>query len=52
MKQTVEKIQNWLEGLVTTQEMLETAKANGYKLERECDTIHATGRNSFSIRIK
>lgn len=49
---TNQAIQNWSNGLITTDEMIQTAKKEGYKLEREGNVIHATKfGKSFSRRI-
>lgn len=62
MNETINAINNWKIGLVSTQEIIDTAKKNGYKLNREVgddvDVMHATAKrptkskDNFSIRIK
>lgn len=52
MTKTNEAIKHWSAGLVTTDEMIQTAKKEGYRLEREGEVIHATKFGaSFSRRI-
>ena len=48
-------LKHWANGLTPTAELCQVAKAEGYKLNREADVMHATNakspNKSFSINL-